>query len=661
MKVVEKKSDKPKVLFAAEHWPTGLVDVASWLYNKKIANTEVIRFQPNALFAYPIEWKDQLPHFQGSGIPLPPKMRYVFNTEGIILSDDAKIAREDEKKWRITDEVVDREILIKEQEDRLVFYEPANKKLDEVYEFLHDHAGEDESLRRRFFDEEGALKKNAEEAVVLLGGDFIMKMLEEEPDVIGFRAEDMNRVGNLGRRIKAVKLFSDAWVVIGGPAVTQEGPGLLEASGADFAFAGEAEEGLDAFIRNMRFRKRDEGLKHADLAWMVQVPGFVYRFGGNVYHNTLPEDGYGRNVLDGDLTHFGLDREKLLQLKRPYLPEDKMNENPLQWKLLTDYDSDKYPTVFGLFYHGARGCRGICYFCERLHGREYRAKSPELMMDELTRLDEAVEEGRITTIPPLEGEERSIPLNICEDDFFQDRERALAFLNLWEKSHLSSKYRLSVDTNPHSLMKSKGEVDERPFKFFERLGMRVQLGVETFHPDVLKRFRKPHSTDDAQKVLDRLEAGKIGYATFQIIADDNSNPSEIVDSIRLLALQHIPRKHMIVTWNPMVIPGYETEARRSFDAIKLEPGEKPDFRFYRASHPERLDPLSERFINTIHRNDVDIQLRPTTQSQRKKGYLHLLDKMRQDVEAETGEDGRDYNYLLKEIQFAQEQIQALSV
>jgi hypothetical protein len=57
-------------------------------------------------------------------------------------------------------------------------------------------------------------------------------------------------------------------------------------------FAGEAEETFARFLE-LAPRRNSRDL-------LPEIPGLAYRYGGRVWHNTLPHDGYGRSLLDVD-------------------------------------------------------------------------------------------------------------------------------------------------------------------------------------------------------------------------------------------------------------------------------------------------------------------------------------------------------------------------
>ncbi len=355
-----------------------------------------------------------------------------------------------------------------------------------------------------------------------------------------------------------------------------------------------------------------------------EIPGLVYSYGGHTFHNTLPKDGYGQTALDGDAEGCARSRRCLRHAARPVASADVIAANRLDWHLLKNF-----PREFdGLYFTGGRGCPGCCTFCAKLHGQEVRVKTALQLIQEIEGADSKVTDGtlRVTrwdlfkhadrlpygTCGTGQGVERplagpaGVPIptgaegkakfawaSVYDEDFFLDRRRAAEFFRLWGESPLSHRYRLSVQTNPRSLLTNEGTVHADLFRWIDRLKPMIQLGAESFDPRLLARWRKRHTVQQLLTVVDAMEETRQDYTVFILLSDFDSTPEELLESVRRLALAALPRRRMRIAANPFTIPLYDSETRAILEHRGfLTPERVRHFLDFERPQPGWMDPLA---------------------------------------------------------------------
>ena len=437
--------------------------------------------------------------------------------------------------------------------------------------------------------QEGSPGAPLQEALRRLGAPFLRRLIEFDPHLVGFRIEG-GGFEEVKGCVQAVRLVSEAQVVLGGPTATSHARDVLEECGADYVFAGEAEEPFNQFLR---------------LAWQrdsldrqPEIPGLAYRYGGRVYLNTLPQDGYERSAADVDAPAGAGARRCLRNLVRPAAPAAVIAANRLDWSICKGFGRE----LDSLFFTGGRGCPGACTFCARLHGQEVRVKPARQLLDEIEAADAQVRAGRLRLRqwnlfehvgdPALQAK-RASWASIFDEDFFLARGRAIDFFRLWDRSPLKERYRLSIQTNPCSLLAADGRAHEELLAWIDRLKPMVQLGAESFHPDLLARWHKRHTVEQLDRVLDALDRTRQDYSIFHLLTDFDSSAEEVVEAIRQLALRAYRHRRMRIASSPFTIPLYDSDARRSLEhSGRLDPRRVRHFTDYESPQPGWMDALA---------------------------------------------------------------------
>lgn len=433
-------------------------------------------------------------------------------------------------------------------------------------------------------DEVDAELADARRAV---GGQFLCKLIEFAPHIVGFRLE-AGGLEAVQRYIQAVRLVSEAEIVLGGPTATSHPHEVIEETGADYVFAGEAEETFAQFLQ---------------LAWephskdrQPEIPGLAYRYAGRTYLNTLPRDGYERSALDLDPLPDGPRLGHLRNLVRPVTSRQVIAANRLDWSLLEGFHSE----FDSLFFTGGRGCPGACTFCAKLHGPEVRTKSARQLLEEIEAADAQVAAGRIKVSRwPLfehvgnpEFRQRVVAwAAIYDEDFFLHRKRAIEFFTRWSQSPLPNRYRLSLQTNPCSMLTAGGQVDEDLLAWIDRVKPMVQLGAESFHPEVLARWHKRHNLRHLNTVLDALEQTDQDYTVFALLTDFETTPEELIETLRLLVENAFRRRRMRIASSPYTIPLYDSDLRPCLEYQGRLAGRIRRFTDYEQPQPGWMNPL----------------------------------------------------------------------
>lgn len=437
----------------------------------------------------------------------------------------------------------------------------------------------------------------------------ISKTRSWRPHVVGFRVEG-EPFEAIRDWVRTVREVSDAEVVLGGPTATSHPLDLLEWSGADYVFAGEAEE---AFAQFLQFARHPDS---RDL--LPLIPGIAYRYGAGAYHNTLPADGFGQTVLEAGSTDCATPVPCLRNAVRPIASQEVLAANRLDWSTLEGF---KQP-FDSLYFAGGRGCPGACSFCAKLHGTQVRIKSARQLLEEIEQADGCVAEGRlqVTRWPlfahvdddDLRGREVAWAA-IYDEDFFLNVPRAIEFFELWSRSRLSERYRISLQTNPCSLLTKRRASDSSkmrpddagqksrmsPFMvhsellhWIDAVKPMVQLGAESFNPVLLERWNKRHRLAQLNSVLDGLDSTYQDYTVFQLLADFDTTAEELIETLRLLILAAFEHPRMRIASSPYTIPLYDSDTRKYLEFADRLPQERiQDFRDYERAHPEWMDPL----------------------------------------------------------------------
>ena len=436
------------------------------------------------------------------------------------------------------------------------------------------------------------------QAVAAAGASFVEYLLDFQPHVVGFRFEGWD-IHSLKRLVEVVRILSPAEVIVGGPTASGHPLDVLRDSGADYVFTGEAEETLCRFLK---LAHRPNSKDHA-----AEIPGLVYRYGGRIFQNAMPVDGYGLAAV---------------AFNRPVVSREIIRANRPDWSLLRDFADD----FQGLYFTGGRGCPGECTFCDRLHGPQLRTKTAGQLLAEIEDVDRIIGQWDIAVErQPLfahvdDASMRERPAtwaSIYDEDFFLDKVRGVEFLRLWSLSPLQERYRLGFQTNPCSLLGPDGRFHADLLKWIERLKPLVQLGGESFNPELIRRWHKRHNLEQLQTAIAGLAGSGQDFGVFILLSDYDTTAEELVETLRLLVLGGLAHRRMRLAVSPITIPLYDSDTRRSLEfAGRYIPRRIENFGDYGRPHPEWLDPLVAELLEL-----ADAELRFALEPNQKEAAL----------------------------------------
>jgi hypothetical protein len=332
----------------------------------------------------------------------------------------------------------------------------------------------------------------------------------------------------------------------------------------------------------------------------------------------------------------------------------------------------------GALLNTGRGCPGACVFCSQQHGKKVRVKTAAQIIEEIEGVDEKQMAGELdlqhqklffSTDHPVLKDKTGYIMNIFDEDFLLDRERSLEFFRLWSKHPLRGRYRLAFQTNPSTVMKG-GEVDEEVFTWFDRMKPFVHFGGESFNPEVLQRWKKRHTVDVLNKVINRMDRIGVDYVVYQLMADQESTAEEFIDTVHLQHNQAYRHPNMMLLTTMMTCPEYDSELRRRLEGKGiLRPQHIQSFEDYYQDQKDAVqDPLLLELIEAS-RADLTVSKVAPGHFQDMSGFMigqamiHMqkaLEEKREKLPEGDGEIPR-INRLIKQIEVTfEERIDAIS-
>ncbi len=334
--------------------------------------------------------------------------------------------------------------------------------------------------------------------------DFTSLVERESYDLIGIQMFTYE-LPSVKRHIAIIKEYSPGSVIIiGGPQISGDPEGTLDyLEGMDFGFAGEAEVGLERFLR---LGPED----YSDPVRLAEIPNLVWRRDGRVEVNPRAP------VQDPDEIGFPA------------------------WELI---DPRGYPAAtHGIFYRRSpvapiitsRGCPFPCTFCaaRALTGRVIRYRSAENVLEEIALLHDRYGVGEF---------------HIEDDNFTWKREYVIAFcrkiieLNLDLAFALPNGIRLdSLDREVLTLMEGAG--------FYS-----LAVGIESGSDRVLKLMKKNLTREVIRNKIELIKAcTHIRVSGFFLIGYPGETEAEIRETISFSRQLPLDLASFLIT---MPLPG----------------------------------------------------------------------------------------------------------
>ena len=198
--------------------------------------------------------------------------------------------------------------------------------------------------------------------------------------------------------------------------------------------------------------------------------------------------------------------------------EDKIKTNEPREPIL-DLDSLPFPKydhikrrirIYPIF--SSRGCPYQCVFCCRIHGNRLRVRSPKNVINEI--------EYAINKFNPK-------LLDFADDTFTIPKRRAMEICDLMISEGLNKRIKWTA------LSRVTG-VDQALFDKMKEAGcIKVDFGVESGNPDVLKRIKKEITVTDAQKAIQMAKKAGLKTGSYFIIGHPYETTQTICDTIEL--------------------------------------------------------------------------------------------------------------------------------
>ncbi len=303
-----------------------------------------------------------------------------------------------------------------------------------------------------------------------------------------------------------VRARSRAWIAVGGvmPTLTPE-HAFVHLPDADVVIRGDGEEALPALARALAGRGVDDGLDDGALRRLGAIDGLLARAGGR----TLAARA-DRTQCVADLD--GLD---------------------------LDFSFFERPNVeAGLSLSTSRGCVYACRFCSVLDKRRWRAPGADWVLRQLDAYGR-----RLVT---LYGDAGAVPpaaraVQLWDDDFFLDRERAAAVLRGMAARGFTCTF---VQGTVASFFERDGRkitrtVDEAlldaiPASLFREM-RGLKLGTENFADRELKRLGKPYDYARIRALAGALARRGIPQDHYWIVCNRQTSLDDLLDNLTKIA------------------------------------------------------------------------------------------------------------------------------
>ncbi len=93
----------------------------------------------------------------------------------------------------------------------------------------------------------------------------------------------------------------------------------------------------------------------------------------------------------------------------------------------------------------------------------------------------------------------------------------------------------------------------------------VQLGAESFNPDLICRWHKRHDLGQLQTAIAGLARSGQDFGVFILLSDYDTTAVELLETMRLLVLNGLAHRRMRLAVSPLTIPLYDSDTRRSLE------------------------------------------------------------------------------------------------
>ena len=219
-----------RLLLACTGWPSGIHEVGSWARRQGLAEVVIFQMQPGLAATLSADDRDWL-------APGPIEREIVESLAqcGCHVARDTRVVRRASHRWEIVDATQGCNYRIVDRGDRLDVLIPDNFERPEYFEAIRQYTQQHNAANPQPRSPAPGPQPPAplhEQLLLRVGGAFLLKLIDFQPHVVGFRVEG-DVVAQLRASIEAVRLFSQAEVILGGPTATSHPLDVLTQCGAD--------------------------------------------------------------------------------------------------------------------------------------------------------------------------------------------------------------------------------------------------------------------------------------------------------------------------------------------------------------------------------------------------------------------------------------------
>lgn len=308
--------------------------------------------------------------------------------------------------------------------------------------------------------------------------DFLKKVKQIQPQIVGisFMTPQVKIAGQIAEEVKAVA--PSAWVVVGGPHVSAVPQEVLQQRAIDFAVIGEGE------------------------MTMLDLARVLLRTGGDF------DDIYGLAFRRDGKVVLTLPRAPIMDLDS--LPFPAWHLLPVSKYSVRGYGGDLSKPTFAIL--SSRGCPYRCIFCDShaVFGRKFRGRSAEHILSEIVY---------------LHSKYGATQFDMVDDTITINKERLTRLCQMVIERELNIQWMCNarvntVDYNLLRLMRDAGCV-------------RIDFGVESGDPDVLKAIKKGITIDQARRAHQWTKELCIKTNTFFMVGNPGESWSSVKQTVQL--------------------------------------------------------------------------------------------------------------------------------
>ncbi|MFC1692659.1 B12-binding domain-containing radical SAM protein [Candidatus Latescibacterota bacterium] len=312
--------------------------------------------------------------------------------------------------------------------------------------------------------------------------DLQQKIMEIKPTIVGvsFMTNQYDEAINISNLVKDID--SNIIVLVGGPHVSALPEEVVSLESIDIAVIGEGEITILEVASNLLDRNRDSDEIEA-------INGIAYKKQGKIHINNPRQ-------LIQDMDSIPFPAWPLLPINRYSIPAT---------------GGEAAENVFAII--SSRGCPNQCVFCDShtIFGRKFRTRSAQNIFDELVYLNEHF---------------GATQFDFVDDTMTVNKNRIYSLCNLIINNKPEFKWMCNSRVNT---------VDLEMLKLMKKAGcVRVEFGVESGDPDVLKKCKKGIKIEQIKNAHAMAREAGLSIGSFVMVGNLGENFSAVKKTKNLL-------------------------------------------------------------------------------------------------------------------------------